>query len=666
MCERVAPFITVFPHLEFLLFDQVKARSFAALSLFTLFIIIYPPYLRIVRIFFVLFGKYIRPYRHYITGGVFANILSALLNLLAFSLIMPILRILFGMEQAIPVYHSLEGINWLRSADWPAAIDQIVGNFNYYVYQLIEQYGASHSLLLLCIYLVVMTLIKVAVTYGGIYIMIPIRTGVVRDLRNEFDDKLLHLPISFISEERKGDLLARFSGDIGEIENSILSILESLIKNPILILIYLVALCAISWQLTLFVLLVLPIAGYVMGVFGKRLKRDSLQGQTEWGQLMSMVEETLSGLRIIKAFNAERQITRRFLQANNHYRHTVSRVQARQGLAHPISEFLGTLTIAIILWYGGNLIFAGNSPITADAFVYYLVIFYSIINPAKELSRVSYSIQKGLASMVRIREILDYPERIVDPEHPLPITFVDKICYDKISFRYQEPWIIRDLSLTISKGQMVALVGASGAGKSTLVDLLPRFYDVTSGCITIDGTDIRQVSLRDLRELIGYVNQTPILFNDTIRNNITFGMERMVSDKEVRTAAEAANATEFIDQFPEGMDYIIGDGGSKLSGGQRQRISIARALLKDSPILILDEATSALDNVSEQLVQEAIYRLVSDRTTIVIAHRLSTIMHADLICVVQEGQIVEQGTHAELLQRGGRYAQLYQIQFKDN
>ena len=618
-----------------------------------------------MRQFLKLFGKYIRPYRHYVTGGIIANILSALLNLLAFSLIMPILRILFGMDQTTPVYHALDGINWLRPSEWGVAVDYIVGNFNYYVYQLIQQYGPSRTLLLLCIYLVVMTLIKVGVTYGGIYMLVPIRTGVVKDLRNEFNAKLLRLPISLISEERKGDLLARFSGDVAEIEYSIINLLESLIKNPILIIIYLVALFAISWELTLFVLIVLPIAGYVMGAVGKRLKRDSLEGQTQWGRLMSMVEETLSGLRIIKAFNAEQQISDRFTKANEQYRRTISQVYARQGLAHPMSEFLGTTAIAIILWYGGNLIFAGNSSITADAFIYYLVVFYSIINPAKELSRASYSIQKGLASMTRIQTILDYPERITDPAGPLPVTFERSISYEDVSFRYEEPWVLHNLSLTIPKGQMVALVGASGAGKSTLVDLLPRFYDVTSGRITIDGTDIRQVRASELRELIGYVNQTPILFNDTIRNNITFGMERTVSDEEVRTAAEAANATEFIDQLPEGLEYNIGDGGSKLSGGQRQRLSIARALLKDSPILILDEATSALDNVSEQLVQEAIQRLVSDRTTIVIAHRLSTIMHADLICVMQEGQIVEQGTHAELLERGGLYAQLYQIQFKE-
>ena len=618
-----------------------------------------------MRQFLKLFGKYIRPYRHYVTGGIIANILSALLNLLAFSLIMPILRILFGMDQTTPVYHALDGINWLRPSEWSVAIDYIVGNFNYYVYQLIQQYGPARTLLLLCIYLVVMTLVKVGVTYGGIYMLVPIRTGVVKDLRNEFNAKLLRLPISLISEERKGDLLARFSGDVAEIEYSIINLLESLIKNPILIFIYLVALFAISWELTLFVLIVLPIAGYVMGAVGKRLKRDSLEGQTQWGRLMSMVEETLSGLRIIKAFNAEQQISHRFTKANEQYRRTISQVYARQGLAHPMSEFLGTTAIAIILWYGGNLIFAGNSSITADAFIYYLVVFYSIINPAKELSRASYSIQKGLASMTRIQTILDYPERITDPAEPLPVTFERSISYEDVSFRYEEPWVLHNLSLTIPKGQMVALVGASGAGKSTLVDLLPRFYDVTSGRITIDGTDIRQVRASELRELIGYVNQTPILFNDTIRNNITFGMERAVSDEEVRTAAEAANATEFIDQLPEGLEYNIGDGGSKLSGGQRQRLSIARALLKDSPILILDEATSALDNVSEQLVQEAIQRLVSDRTTIVIAHRLSTIMHADLICVMQEGQIVEQGTHAELLERGGLYAQLYQIQFKE-
>lgn len=617
-----------------------------------------------MKTFFKLFGRYLRPYRSYISWGIVANVWAAVLNLLAFSLIMPILRILFGMETASSPYRPLDDIHWLSPAGWVEAVERVSGNFNHYVLQLIDRLGASQTLLVLCVYLIVMTLIKVAVTYGGIYAMIPLRTGVVQDIRNEMNAKLLRLPLAFMTEEHKGDLLARFSGDVAEIENSVVSMLESIIKNPILIVIYLIALCLISWQLTLFVFIVLPLAGYIMGFFGKRLKRDSLESQTLWGGLMSMIEETLSGLRIIKAFNAEETIRSRFSTANATYRTSVTQVYARQGLAHPVSEFLGTVTIAIILWYGGNLIFQGNSLITADAFIYYLVIFYSIINPAKDLSRATYSIQKGIASMTRINGILLQEETIQEPAEPKPVSLQRAIRYEDVSFRYQETsWVLRHMDLTIPRGEMIALVGSSGSGKSTLVDLLPRFYDVTEGRITIDGVDIRSASLQQLRSLIGYVNQTPILFNDTVRNNIAFGIEGSVSDQAIRQAAEAANAMEFIDQLPGGMDFVIGDGGSKLSGGQRQRLSIARALLKDSPILILDEATSALDNHSEQLVQEAIYRLVADRTTIVIAHRLSTIVHAHRICVLHDGQIIEQGTHDELLRLGGHYAHLYRMQF---
>ena len=491
--------------------------------------------------------------------------------------------------------------------------------------------------------------------------MIPIRTGVVRDIRNRINRKITELPLGFFSEERKGDIIARVSGDVNEIETSIMSSLDMLFKNPILILIYLLSMFLISWQLTLFVLALLPVAGYVMGLIGKKLKKKSLLGQNQWGALMSQIEETLSGLRIVKAFNAERKIQVRFEQANEAFRRTTNRIYRRQQMAHPMSELLGTVTIVIILWYGGTLILGNSSPIDASVFIYYLVIFYSIINPAKDLSKSIYAIRKGMASMERIDKILQAQSHILSPAHPKPVTLNEAIEYRDVWFRYQEDWILKGVGLRIPKGRTVALVGQSGSGKSTLVDLLPRFYDVERGQVTIDGTDVRDVSLHDLRGLMGNVNQEAILFNDTFYNNIAFGVEHATMDA-VQEAARTANAHEFIIASENGYDTNIGDRGGKLSGGQRQRISIARAILKNPPVLILDEATSSLDTESERLVQEALERLMRNRTTIVIAHRLSTIRNADEICVMHEGEIVERGRHDELLRLNGYYRKLCDMQ----
>lgn len=473
--------------------------------------------------------------------------------------------------------------------------------------------------------------------YLAFYEMIPIRTGVVRDIRNQINKKITELPLGFFSEERKGDILARISGDVNEIEASVMSSLDMLFKNPILIVIYLVGMIVISWQLTLFVFILLPLAGYIMGQVGKKLKKKSLEAQQQWGALMSQIEETLGGLRIIKAFNAEAKIRNRFEQTNEMFRQTITRVYRRQQMAHPMSEFLGTATIAIVLWYGGSLILSNHSTIDAPTFIYYLVIFYSIINPAKDLSKAAYAIQKGLASMTRIDKILMAETDIKDPVSPKAVAFGKSICYNHVWFRYQNEWILKDIELEIPKGKTIALVGQSGSGKSTMVDLLPRFYDVTKGSITIDGIDIRDVTLTDLRGLMGNVNQEAILFNDTFFNNIAFGVENATRE-QVEEAAKIANAHEFIMASEQGYDTNVGDRGGKLSGGQRQRISIARAILKNPPILILDEATSALDTESEHLVQEALENLMRNRTTIVIAHRLSTIRNADEICVMHEGK----------------------------
>lgn len=610
-------------------------------------------FLRILR-------RFVPPYKKYLVGNILFNILSAILNLFSFALIIPILQILFKIDKGVYTYMPVV-IDW---ANWDSvkALPEIwKNNFFWFVSDLIERDGGSFTLIVLGVFLVVMTFLKVASMYLAFYMMIPIRTGVVRDIRNQINKKITQLSLGFFSEERKGDILARVSGDVNEIEASIMSSLDMLFKNPILISIYLVGMILISWQLTLFVFILLPFAGYVMGQVGKKLKRRSLEGQQQWGALMSQIEETLGGLRIIKAFNAEKKIQDRFERANEQFRQTTTRVYRRQQMAHPMSEFLGTATIAIVLWYGGSLILSNNSSIDAATFIYYLVIFYSIINPAKDLSKAAYAIQKGLASMTRIDKILMAQSDINDPEQPKPVKFDHAIEYRNVWFRYRNDWVLKGINLTIPKGKTVALVGQSGSGKSTLVDLLPRFYDVTEGSIAIDDTDIRQVKLVDLRGLMGNVNQEAILFNDTFFNNIAFGVEGATRE-QVEEAAKIANAHDFIMASEHGYDTNIGDRGGKLSGGQRQRISIARAILKNPPILILDEATSALDTESEHLVQEALENLMRNRTTIVIAHRLSTIKNADEICVMHEGEIVERGCHEDLLKLDGYYKRLCDMQ----
>lgn len=613
---------------------------------------------------FMLIRRFIAPYyKGYLSLAVLFNILSALLNLVAFALVMPILNILFQIEERVTTYIPFSSLDLTTQAGWSQMKEVVTNNFGYFVSRLIETEGASYTLIILGIYLVLMTLLKVGATYLGGFFLVPIRTGVVRDLRNQLNAKILALPLGFFSEERKGDVLARITGDVGEVENSVMSSLDLLLKNPILIFVYLGSMLVISWQLTLFVFLVLPIAGFVMGRVGKSLKRTSLEAQNQWGQLISQVEETLGGLRIVKAFTAEEFVDKRFRDSNEEYRQTVIGVNRRQLLAHPVSELLGTATIAIVLWYGGSLILNRDSSIDASTFIYYLVIFYSLINPLKDLSKGAYAIRRGMGSMERVDRILQAESTITDPAEPKPVVFNEAIRLEKVSFRYAEEWVLRDVDLTIRKGQTVALVGHSGSGKSTLVDLIPRFYDVVEGRITIDGTDIRDVAVADLRRLMGNVNQEPILFNASVFENIAFGVEGATLEK-VRQAAEVAHADEFINEMPAGYDTNIGDRGGKLSGGQRQRLSIARAVYKNPPILILDEATSALDTKSERLVQSALDRLMEGRTTIVIAHRLSTIIHADVICVVDDGRIVEQGTHDELLALGGHYAKLHAIQVK--
>lgn len=613
---------------------------------------------------FMLIRRFIAPYyKGYLSLAVLFNILSALLNLVAFALVMPILNILFQIEERVTTYIPFSSLDLTTQAGWSQMKEVVTNNFGYFVSQLIETEGASYTLIILGIYLVLMTLLKVGATYLGGFFLVPIRTGVVRDLRNQLNAKILALPLGFFSEERKGDVLARITGDVGEVENSVMSSLDLLLKNPILIFVYLGSMLVISWQLTLFVFLVLPIAGFVMGRVGKSLKRTSLEAQNQWGQLISQVEETLGGLRIVKAFTAEEFVDKRFRDSNEEYRQTVIGVNRRQLLAHPVSELLGTATIAIVLWYGGSLILNRDSRIDASTFIYYLVIFYSLINPLKDLSKGAYAIRRGMGSMERVDRILQAESTITDPAEPKPVVFNEAIRLEKVSFRYAEEWVLRDVDLTIRKGQTVALVGHSGSGKSTLVDLIPRFYDVVEGRITIDGTDIREVAVADLRRLMGNVNQEPILFNASVFENIAFGVEGATLEK-VRQAAEVAHADEFINEMPAGYDTNIGDRGGKLSGGQRQRLSIARAVYKNPPILILDEATSALDTKSERLVQSALDHLMEGRTTIVIAHRLSTIIHADVICVVDDGRIVEQGTHDELLALGGHYAKLHAIQVK--
>ncbi|MBO7609897.1 MAG: ABC transporter ATP-binding protein [Muribaculaceae bacterium] len=603
--------------------------------------------------FFRLLARFVPPYKHYLVLNVLFNILTAFLTLFSFALIIPILEMLFGLNTQTYAF-----------MPWGSGkIDAVItNNFYYYVQCIIERYGQSTALACIALALVVMTGLKTGCAYMSAFFMIPIRTGVVRDIRNQIYNKIVSLPIGFFSNERKGDVMARMSGDVTEVENSIMSSLDMMFKNPIMIIACLTMMIFLSWQLTAFVLVLLPLAGLLMGQVGKRLKRVSLEGQTQWGVLLSNIEETIGGLRIVKAFNAEKKVSRRFVGENEKYRSIVTRMSRRYELAHPMSEFLGTATIAIVLWFGGTLILGGHSSITAPKFIYYMVIFYSIINPAKDLSKASYAIQRGMASMQRIDRILNAENTITDPETPTALPALKQgIAYNNVRFKYSDAWVIDDVSLDIPRGKTVALVGQSGSGKTTIADLLPRFYDVQEGSITIDGIDIRNVRIADLRSLMGNVNQDAILFNDSFYNNITFGVENATRE-EVEEAARIANAYDFIMASEDGFDTNIGDRGCKLSGGQRQRISIARAILKNPPILILDEATSALDTESEHLVQEALNNLMKGRTTLVIAHRLSTIKNADNIIVMQDGRIVEQGTHDELMANEGTYKHLVDMQ----
>ncbi len=605
--------------------------------------------------FMHLLKRFVSPYKKYICWAVLLNILSAVFNIFSFTLIIPMLNILFNTDGG-QVYTYMEwGSDGLREV--------AVNNFYYYTTQLMQLFGASTTLLFLGLFLAVMTLLKTACYFGSTAVMVPLRTGVVRDLRVKVYRKITQLPLAFFSEERKGDIIARMSGDVNEIETSVTSSLDMLVKNPILIAFYFATLVITSWQLTLFTVLVLPGMAWVMGKVGKTLKRQSLHAQNLWSDSMSQLEETLGGLRIIKAFIAEDKMVERYNKICNEVRAASGKVAMRQALAHPMSEFLGTILIVIVLWFGGLLILGERSSIDAPTFIFYMVILYSIINPLKEFSKASYNIPKGLASMERIDKILLAENNIKEPAQPKPLGGLnDRIEYHDVSFSYDGAHpVLQHINLTVEKGKTIALVGQSGSGKSTLVDLLPRYHDISSGSITIDGTDIRDVGIRDLRGLIGNVNQEAILFNDTFFNNIAFGVENATRE-QVMEAARIANAHDFIMATEKGYDTNIGDRGGKLSGGQRQRISIARAILKNPPILILDEATSALDTESERLVQEALERLMKTRTTIAIAHRLSTIRNADEIYVLHEGLIVERGKHEELLKLGGYYKRLNDMQ----
>lgn len=597
--------------------------------------------------------RFVPPYKKYLFLNVFFNILAAFLTLFSFALIIPILEMLFRIKTASYEFMPLGSASFK---------EVIVNNFYYYTQLSIKDFGPSTTLALLAFALVIMTGFKTGATYLSSYFMIPMRSGIARDIRNFLYDKIVSLPISFFTAERKGDVMARMSGDVMEIENSIMSSLDMMFKNPIMIVVCLVTMIAVSWQLTIFVFVLLPLAGLVLGRVGKRLKRQSLDGQNQWGVILANIEETLGGLRIIKAFNAEDKVKKRFHYESNVFFNLLNRVFRRQSLAHPMSEFLGTAVIAIVLWFGGTLILSGHSSMNAASFIYYMVIFYSIINPVKDLSKATYSIQKGLASMDRIDKILGAENPIHDPVKPQIIKKLrGDIRYENVTFSYGNNTVLHDVSIDIPAGATVALVGQSGSGKSTLADLLPRFYDVDSGKITIDGIDIRDLKVYDLRSFMGNVNQEAILFNDTFFNNISFGVNNATME-QVEEAAKIANAHEFIIATEKGYETSIGDRGCRLSGGQRQRLSIARAILKNPPILILDEATSALDSENEKVVQEALDRLMQNRTTIVIAHRLSTIKNASMICVMHEGRVVERGTHDELLALNGYYKRLVDMQ----
>lgn len=606
--------------------------------------------------FLQLMRRFVSPYKRYIGWAIVLNVLSAIFNVFSFTLLIPILNILFKTGANTEVYHFME---WGNGSLKEVAVN----NFYYYVTQMIETHGPQMTLLFMGLFLAFMTMLKTSCYFGSSAIMVPLRTGVVRDIRVMVYSKVMHLPLGFFSEERKGDIIARMSGDVGEIENSIISSLDMLLKNPILILLYFSTLIVTSWQLTLFTVLVLPGMGWLMGKVGKKLKRKSLEAQGKWSDTMSQLEETLGGLRIIKAFIAEDKMVDRFKQCSNELRDATNKVAIRQSLAHPMSEFLGTLLIVLVLWFGGLLILGDGTSMEASTFIFYMVILYSIINPLKDFAKAGYNIPKGLASMERVDKILKAENPIKEPVNPLPLHGMnDRIEFKDLSFSYDgKREVLKHVNLMVPKGQTIALVGQSGSGKSTLVDLLPRYHDVQLGEITIDGVNIKNFRIHDLRALIGNVNQEAILFNDTFFNNIAFGVENATIEQVVE-AAKIANAHDFIMETELGYQTNIGDRGGKLSGGQRQRISIARAILKNPPILILDEATSALDTESERLVQEALERLMKTRTTIAIAHRLSTIKNADEICVLYEGEIVERGKHEELLEKNGYYKRLNDMQ----
>ena len=607
--------------------------------------------------FIAVLRRFVPPYKRYLVWSVVFNILSAVLNIFSFMAIIPILQILFQTEIS-----PTEGQGHPIPITWDNLQEAFTNNANYYIGQLIESIGPTTTLLVIGVFLAFMTFLKTGAYFLSSATIIPIRTGVVRDIRNQLYRKITSLPLGFFSEERKGDIIARMSGDVAEVENSIMSSLDMLFKNPVLIIAYFSTLIVISWQLTLFTLVFVPVMGWFMGMVGRKLKQNSIKAQSLWSDTMSQVEETLGGLRIIKAFCAEEKMNERFDRVNSAYRNDIMRVNIRQQMAHPMSEFLGTVMIVIVLWFGGILVLSGDSMLSGPTFIYYLVMLYSIINPLKEFSKAGYNIPKGLASMERIDKILNAENNIIEKPSPRHITsFEHQIEFRNVSFRYDKKWILRNINLTIPKGKTIALVGQSGGGKSTLVDLIPRYYDVQEGEVLIDGINVKDLGIHDLRQLIGNVNQEAILFNDSFRNNIAFGVDN-ATDEQIAEAAKIANAYDFIMQSEQQFNTTVGDRGSRLSGGQRQRVSIARAILKNPPILILDEATSALDTESERLVQDALERLMKTRTTVAIAHRLSTIKCADEICVIHEGEIVERGTHDELLAIDGYYKKLNDMQ----